>query len=58
VKKMMKYEKNALPTRFGASGGVDRPTVHTDIQALAPFRAVIETPVCRQAASTLNIIHL
>jgi len=43
----------ALNEQFGASGGVARPTVCTDYQAIAPVRVVVETSACRQAASTL-----
>ena len=40
--------------RFGASGGVARPTVCADLEVFAPVRALVETPACRQAASTLG----
>ena len=40
--------------RFGASGGVVRPTVCADFEAFAPFQALVETPACRQAATTLS----
>ena len=40
--------------RFGASGGVARLTICADFEAFAPVRALVETPACRQAASTLG----
>ena len=46
-------KKTAANGRFGASGGVARPTVRADFQAFAPVRVVVETPACRQAAATL-----
>jgi len=54
-------EENQLKTpavngRFGASGGVARPTVCADFQPFAPVRVVVETPACRQAAATLAAI--
>jgi len=39
--------------RFGASGGVARPTVCADFQAFAPVRAAVN-PSLRQAATTLG----
>ena len=32
--------------RFGASGGVARPTVCADFEAFAPVRALVEPPAC------------
>ena len=51
-------EKTAANGRFGASGGVARPTVCADIQAFAPVRVLVETPACRQAAATLAVSGL
>jgi hypothetical protein len=49
------YQKMPAPNgRFGASGGVARLTVCADYQCFAPVRAAVETPTCRQAASTLS----
>ena len=50
---VFKGEKTAANGRFGASGGVTRPTVCTDFQPVAPVRVAVETPACRQAAATL-----
>jgi len=47
-------KKTAANGRFGASGGVARPTVCADFQTFAPVRVVVETPACRQAAATLS----
>ena len=32
--------------RFGASGGLSRPTVCAGFQAFAPVRVAVETPAC------------
>jgi len=39
-------EKTAANGRFGASGGLSRPTVCADFQAFAPVRVAVETPAC------------
>jgi hypothetical protein len=53
--KINSHEKTpAVNGRFGASGGVARLTVCADLEAFAPVRALVETPACRQAASTLT----
>jgi len=51
---MKTKKKTAANGRFGASGGVARPTVCADFQAFAPVRVLVETPACRQAAATLG----
>ena len=43
--------------RFGASGGVARPTICADFQPFVPVRALVETPAYRQAASTLAVMR-
>ena len=50
-----KKEKTAANGRFGASGGMARPTVCADFQSFAPVQVVVETPACRQAAATLGV---
>jgi len=43
----MSQNKTPAPNgRFGASGGVARPTVCADFEAFAPVRALVETPAC------------
>ena len=53
---MKTKKKTAANGRFGASGGVARPTVCADFQPFAPVQALVETPACCQAAASLAAI--
>ena len=39
--------------RFGASGGVSRPTLECRTATSALVQTAVESPACRQAAGTL-----
>ena len=40
--------------RFGASGGVTRPTLECRTATSALVQTAVESPACRQAAGTLS----
>ena len=41
--------------RFGASGGVARPTIECRAATSALVQTAVESPACRQAAGTLGV---
>ena len=51
---MASYQKQPSHNgRFGASGGVSRPTLECRTATSALVQTAVESPACRQAAGTL-----
>ena len=56
--KNIEQEKVEMPAhngRFGASGGVARPTLECRTATSALVQTAVESPACRQAAGTLYV---
>ena len=51
---ILKNEMAAHNGRFGASGGVSRPTLECRTATSALVQTAVESPACRQAAGTLG----